>query len=61
VAFFAPDATVTLAGKVAFTLLEESMKVVPPRGAAEAKVIVPVKELPPATVDALRERRAFPL
>ena len=61
VAFVAPDGTVTVDGTVAFMVPEESVKVVPPEGAAEPKVIVPVKGVPPATVVVLKESRVLPL
>ena len=56
-----PGATVTVVGTLTFTLSAESEKVVPPEGAAEARVTVPVREVPPATEDLFSETRTLPL
>lgn len=50
VAVVAPAATVTLAGTVAAVLLSESWTTMPPAGAAEVRVTVPVALLPPTTL-----------
>jgi hypothetical protein len=49
VALVCPAATVTLAGTVAAAVPLESATAVPPAGAAEVSVMVPVDELPPVT------------
>ena len=53
-AVVAPAATVTLAGVVAAELLSESVTTIPPEGAAELSVTVPVVEPPPITLVGLR-------
>ncbi len=45
-----PDATVTLAGTVAFAELLDSATTNPPEGATFESVTVPVEEVPPTTV-----------
>ena len=55
-ALVAPAGTVTLAGTVTALELSESATTAPPLGAAEAKVTVPVEELPPVTVVGLSAR-----
>jgi hypothetical protein len=49
VAVVAPAATVTLAGTVAAALLDVSVTTMPPAGAADNKVTVPVLDVPPVT------------
>lgn len=49
VAVVAPAATVTEAGTVAATLLDASVTTMPPAGAADNKVTVPVLDVPPVT------------
>jgi hypothetical protein len=50
-ALIEPDATVTLAGHVAFVvLLLESETTAPPEGAAADRVTVPCEVLPPTTL-----------
>lgn len=44
-----PAATWTVAGTVAFELLEVNVTVKPPDGATPPRVTVPVAEVPPAT------------
>ena len=55
VAVVAPAATVTLAGVVAEGSLLDSVTTAPPAGAALPRVTVPVEELPPVTVEGLRD------
>lgn len=56
-AVVAPSATVTLAGVVAAAvLLLVKATTVPPAGAAPLRVTVPVDELPPITVEGVRDR-----
>jgi hypothetical protein len=45
----APAATVTLDGRVALVLLDARPMTMPPVGAAEPKVTVPVEDVPPTT------------
>lgn len=54
-ALLLPAGTVTLAGTVTADELSESDITAPPVGAAALKVTVPVEELPPITLDGLRE------
>ena len=49
VALVAPPGTVTVAGTVAFELLDESVTTMPSGPAAPVRVTVPVDELPPIT------------
>jgi len=49
VAVVAPAETVTLAGTVAFGLLDERLMTEPPAGAAVKRVTVPVADAPPTT------------
>ena len=50
VAVVAPAATVTVAGRVAFELLDVKPTLRPPVGAGPVSVTVPVEGLPPITV-----------
>lgn len=54
VALVDPLATVTLLGTLALELLLLRLTTVPPEGAAELRVTVPVELLPPVTVDGFR-------
>ena len=58
VALVAPAATVTVAGSLAATEVSLSVTEYPPVGAAEAKVTVPVEEVPPTTDVGLTSRLA---
>jgi hypothetical protein len=58
VALVAPAATVTLAGTVAIELLLVRVTTAPPAGAVPPRVIVPVEEVPPVTLAALRDIEA---
>ncbi len=50
VAVVFPAVTLTVAGTVADELLLDSATEIPPAGAAELRVTVPVEELPPLTL-----------
>ena len=54
VALADPDGTVTLAGTVTGSALDNDTTA-PPAGAAPERVTVPVTECPPTTLDALSE------
>lgn len=58
VALVAPAAMVTLEGTEAAPLLLESATCAPPEGAGPSIVTVPVTEVPPMTLEALRLRDA---
>ena len=60
VVVFEPDATVTVAGTVAYGLFDERETLSPPEGAGELRVIVPVDVAPAETVAGLKESRAVP-
>jgi len=51
----APAGTVTFAGNVAEELEEVKLTVVPPFGANPLRVTVPVRDVPPTTVDGVSE------
>ena len=54
VALVAPAAMVTVAGTEVAALLSESWTIAPPAGAAPSSMTVPVTEVPPVTLEALR-------
>ena len=55
VAVVAPAATGTLPGTWAAMLLLDRVTTAPPVGAAPVRVTVPLEELPPVTLDGLRD------